>query len=300
MRAASPVTIRYARNQCGLFGLRGMQQLSSRLFESTRTLQELADRRFELYREWDVQKPSGGLRHIESPRPSLKRVQARIAQLLMRLEPPAFLYCPVKGRDFVQNALNHARANAIWCIDVKDYFASTTVANVHSFYADRMNCADDIAWLLTKLSTHNGHLPTGSPLSPILSYYANEPLWDEVRAIAASAECMPSLYMDDLTISGDDVPWNTVQSPVRKALNQSGFFGHKEVSAKGTPALVTGIMVGVGKATLPPKHFQKFRERMRVVSSADRNADEIDAATRSLTGMRELRRLVDRRRAVMT
>lgn len=288
----------YKIDQCGLYQVRGKRQLSDRLLTSFHSLQELANSRSSLYREWDVPKASGGTRFIESPLPQLKRVQARIATLLMRVEPPTFLYCPVKGRDFVMNALLHARARSIWCIDVKDYFRSTTVESVRRFYSDALGISDDLAWLLTKISTHNGHLPTGSPLSPILAYYSNEPMWNVIQNIVRAHSCHATLYMDDLTVSGTHLPWTSLCSPIRRTLNDHGFYGHKEKFAPNQPAIVTGIMVGIGRSVLPPAHYKRFRERL-VAAETSVDPEEAARAQRSANGMRELQRLVNKRRSSM-
>jgi hypothetical protein len=35
-----------------------------------------------------------------------------------------------------------------------------------------MKCRKDVASIITRLSTYQGRLPTGSPLSPIMAYFA--------------------------------------------------------------------------------------------------------------------------------
>ena len=56
------------------------------------------------YRQFEIEKKSGGKRPVEDPIAPLKRVQSRIAKMLARIEPPPFLFCPVKGRCYVSNA----------------------------------------------------------------------------------------------------------------------------------------------------------------------------------------------------
>src|SRR3546814_8681286 len=59
------------------------------------------------YRQFEIEKKGGGTRPVEDPVAPLKRVQGRIAKMLARIEPPAFLFCPVKGRGYVSNAARH-------------------------------------------------------------------------------------------------------------------------------------------------------------------------------------------------
>lgn len=47
------------------------------------------------------------MRDINAPIPPLKTTQARIADLLRRVAPPDYLFAPVEGRSYVDNASHH-------------------------------------------------------------------------------------------------------------------------------------------------------------------------------------------------
>lgn len=286
-------TDRYHVDQCALYKVRGLSRLAELLFTSVDRLEDFARRHSDMYSEWDIPSKPGKMRHIEHPAPPLKKIHARIETLLMRLEPPGYLFCPVKGRDFLMNALQHHGQRAVWRVDVKDYFASTRSANVLAFYRDRLNCAGDVATLLTKLSTFRGHLPTGSPLSPVLSFFANEPMWESIRATCDESGCSISLYMDDLTVSGEKVPW-PLRQHILRALNQNGFKGHKCQYAVARPALVTGLITGRARPTLPHSHFRKFRQTLALAEGMV-PPDELARMAASLNGMMRLRRLANAR-----
>lgn len=290
---ARKTTDRYKLDQCALYRTRGLRGLANLLFTGVDALEDLARRQSELYAEWDIETRPGKIRHIEHPARPLKEIQARIETLLMRLEPPLYLFCPVKGRDFLMNALRHQDRRAIWRVDVKDYFASTQSGNVLKFFRDRLGCAGDVATVLTKLTTYRGHLPTGSPLSPVLSFFANEPMWEEIRRECAEFNCEISLYMDDLTVSGHDVPWS-LRATILRILNRNGFKGHKAKFAVARPTLVTGLITGSVRPTLPHSHFKKFREQMKRVGKAE-TPEEHARLIASINGMMRLRHLAGAR-----
>jgi hypothetical protein len=60
-----------------------------------------------LYSEYDIPKKPNKKRRVEEPRGDLKKVQARIANLLARIQPADYLYCPAKRRCYVTNAARH-------------------------------------------------------------------------------------------------------------------------------------------------------------------------------------------------
>ena len=156
----------------------------------------------QLYTEFDIPKKNGSRRHVENPTRKLKQIQARIARLLSRIAPPDYLYCPVKGRSYVTNAAQHLGNRVVRCLDIKKYFPSTSSHRVRWFFRSVMQCENDLADTLTSLSTYRGHLPTGSPLSPILAYFAHHDIWEAVSQVARSNGLTLTIYIDDVTVSG--------------------------------------------------------------------------------------------------
>src|SRR3546814_18695653 len=69
-----------------------------------------------------------------------------------------------------------------------------------------MGCRADFAGILGDLCTFEGHLPTGSPLSPILAYYSYHDMWAELAAFCTANGYTLTVYVDDVTISGANVP----------------------------------------------------------------------------------------------
>src|SRR6185437_11122930 len=116
----------YPIDQSPLFKLKRRARLAQLLGIKDRELRWLVNNADALYREKDIAKKNGsGLRHIEDPQRLLKQVQSCLAQLLSRIEPPDFLFCPVKGRDYIQNAAQHRGSRVVRCLDIHKYFPNT-------------------------------------------------------------------------------------------------------------------------------------------------------------------------------
>lgn len=86
----------------------------------------------------------GNYRPIDIPVDPLKKLQTRIGNLLSRIEPPAFLFSPVKGVSYVDNAKRHVNSNAFWLLDIAEYFPSCTADRVAWFFSTVMKCAPDV------------------------------------------------------------------------------------------------------------------------------------------------------------
>src|ERR1700694_982276 len=125
----------YLLNQSPLFRLRSRTKLGKLLGVSAQELRHLSKHSKTLYREKDRPKRHGdGLRHIEDPKRGLKIVQATLAKLLSRIEPPNYLFCPVKGRDYIKNAAQHCGNRVVRCLDIRKFFPSTSARRVFWFF----------------------------------------------------------------------------------------------------------------------------------------------------------------------
>jgi hypothetical protein len=208
-------------------------------------------------------------RPIDIPIDPLKKLQARIANLLSRIAPPEFLCSPVKGVSYVDNAKRHINNNAFWLLDIADYFPSCSSNRVAWFFNTVMKCAPDVTAVLVSLVTENDSLPQGSPSSPILAYFSNKKMWDDVARAVASSGCTLSVYADDITLSGTMVPGALVWQ-VKQIIVKNGFKlkREKEVSLTGSPADITGVIVRDGTLKLPNRQLKKIAEIKKLHRSA--------------------------------
>ena len=257
------------KNQSLLYKVSSRKKLADILGMTRTDVDDLVKNKLH-YSEWDEPKRNGkGVRHIENPNPRLKAVQKRLNRLLAKIAVPSHLYCPVKGKSFAENASAHAGAQETKTIDVKDYFPSTLLSSVRRFWLEEMQCPLDIAETLTSMSCHNGHLPTGSPLSPILSFYANFNTWQAIANLCSAYGCKMTIYVDDLTLSGPRIPSSLIWK-VRLAIRRAGLRHHKEKHFKNGTAEITGLISKNGKVMLPNRTLKIMHElRLNVSSERD-------------------------------
>lgn len=114
--------------------------------------------------------------------------------------------------------------------------------------------------LLAKLLTVDGHLPTGSPVSPILSYFAHRPMFDEISDLAHNLELRFTVYVDDMCLSGD-LAIRSVLFRVRGIIAKHGLKSHKcRFFPEGVPRVVTGNALTLKGLRLPHKRHLKIKE----------------------------------------
>ncbi len=200
-------------------------------------------------------------RPIDIPDGGLKAIQSRIAKLLARVTPPDWLFSPVKGRSYVDNAARHRGARAFWLLDIADYFPSCTANNVAHLFRVSLECSPDVTAILVKLTTFNQCLPQGSPCSPILAYFSNVAMWQLIATIVSDARLVHSVYADDITISGHTVKKETVWL-IKKAVHKHGhrIKAEKELSIIDGPADITGVIVKGNRTMLPNRQLKRLFE----------------------------------------
>jgi len=261
----------YPLDQSPLFKLRRKRRLAELLGISLPELRKLT-KSDGLYREFSQKKADGGVRDIEAPARDLKVVQARLSRLLSRIAAPEYLYCPVKRRSYVTNAAKHRGQRVIRCLDVRKYFPSTSSRRVFWFFRQVLKCEDDVAATLTSLVTYRGHLPTGSPVSPILAYFAHLDVWEAISVICASHGYRLSVYVDDATISGAKLDPKVIWE-IKERIHASGLRYHKEKRFIGRAAEVTGVIIDGDKLVVPHRQHRKLFQTRSALRSAE-EADE--------------------------
>ncbi|MDJ0736953.1 MAG: reverse transcriptase family protein [Nostocaceae cyanobacterium] len=217
----------------------------------------------DLYLEWERRdSKSKKTRLVEEPKRILKCVQKRIEELLKRIKLPNYVHAPAKGRSYISNAKAHVNAVVVRSLDIEKYFPSTPARHVYCFFHKRMKCSPDVAGILTKLSTFKDHLPTGSPSSAILSYFSHIDMWEAINEIVERANCTLTVYMDDVTISGDCVPDNLIWQ-VKQQFHRYGLHSNrnKEKHYIGKKSYeVTGVVITDGELKSPNRQHYKMHE----------------------------------------
>jgi hypothetical protein len=302
--------IYYQLKDSPFYNLAAKARLAALLRVSPATLAELSSGKPMYVRCWKHKKLNQWLRNtpatdmadsyrpIDIPDPRLKSVQSRIATLLSRIQPPDFLFSPVKGRSYVENAARHIGSKAFWLLDVADYFPSCSANNVARFFHRDMRCSPDVTALLVKLVSLNGCLPQGAPCSPILAYYCNRPMWLAIEDSVKKGNCKLSLYADDLTISGDIVRKKMIWD-IKKIVHGSGlrFKSSKEHSLIHSPADITGVIVKAEGTHLPNRQFKKLVDLKRQRAVAQNPSDKAKLE-KQIAGRIAQRRQVESNRRV--
>lgn len=150
----------------------------------------------------EIEKSDGRKRFTFDAKPALKEIHRRIkSEILDRVTFPLYLTGSIKGRDYKTNAELHVGAAIVIAEDIGSFFPSTTTAHVHDVWRNFFGFSDEVARLLTALTTRNRELPQGAITSPHL---ANLVFWRDEPALHdrfAADGIVYSRFVDDVAAS---------------------------------------------------------------------------------------------------
>lgn len=255
---------RYPIHQSPLFRLRGKRQFERVLEVTWSAVDRLGST--DNYRVWQNVKG----REIQQPVGWLAQVHSRIGKLLARIDLPDYLYSQ-KGRSYADNARQHVGTTALVKTDIHRFYPSTTRQMVYRMFAIDFQCAEDVAHRLADICCYRqDHLPTGSPLSGRVAFFAAKHMFDDVLELATRAECRMTVYVDDVTISGPAAT-KKLLGQVRRAISRHGLRTKQRKSKTYAPfsaKQVTGAIVAGGELRLPNERHQKIWQAKRDLANA--------------------------------
>lgn len=240
------------------------RDLSSLLGESLKDLITLSTPSFKdqfVIRRTEVIGKKLKKRDLVYPVSRLRGVHERLKFHLNKIKQPSYLFSPRKNKSQRDNALVHLDQDQYLTIDLKQFYPSTTALMVQKWFELELGMYEDVARLLTKLSTIDDKVSFGSPLTPVLCSLVHRVMFDKIANICENNDLRCTLWVDDLTISGRFVPGVVLES-IRSIICNSGLQSHKiKYSTGNKPVFITGIGV-VGQKLITQKYLNiKIKEQ---------------------------------------
>ena len=194
-------------------------------------LSDLSNRRSLTYRTYKKLKRSSlpsnpKYRLIDNPSEEIKRVQRKINNIILKPEIeklPRYMHGAIPGRSSRTNAIPHLCKEAVFSIDLENFFPSVKPDRVYKMFREKFECSPEVAKILTRLTTRSHKLPQGSPTSPSICNLVLESLCDELYAICEEHECVFSQYVDDMFISGRRENIICAWKEARRAIETAGY-----------------------------------------------------------------------------
>jgi len=240
----------------------------------------------DYYRSFSISK-GDGTRTIYAPRVALKIIQKWFGE---HVSKSAELHDSVHGfvpdRSLISAADQHAPAEWVASIDVRDFFPSTPAKRVRSALSNLgypKRAVDTIVPLLT----YQGTLPQGSPASPVLANLCFSPADRKVEKVKKNLDATYTRYADDLVFSGtqsniEPMKIRTLQKVCTEEIESSTPY---EINEAKTSVAIRPERVTVHGLTVHsdhPKLPREYRNRIRMMRHMlEENPEDLDEDTRN-------------------
>ncbi|ERG68412.1 reverse transcriptase domain-containing protein [Exiguobacterium chiriqhucha] len=156
------------------------------------------------YREASIPKKDGGERKVYIPNNNLFILQQKLKYVLELIYSPHFTsHGFVNDRSIISNAERHVNKKFVINIDLKDFFPTIKYNRIVNMFVKVFRCSPNIANTLANIVTHHeGFLPQGSPISPLISNVIARTMDDQLFKLCKEIkEVQYTRYADDLTFS---------------------------------------------------------------------------------------------------
>ncbi len=269
-------------------------------------------------------------RLVEAPDSDLKKIQSKILKSLQKIDVPNYIFSGIKGKCYIDNAKTHANKNFLFKVDITKFFPNTDRNKIYNFYLKKLETSPDVANILTNLSTINldlkkqdnktmskvnefisekniksrNHLITGSPLSSIMSYFANVDMFENLFNLAKKHNITMTVYVDDVVFtSNTKIPY-FFRNKVISIIRQNGYdLSKKKCKWYNKPSYkkVTGVILDKkGNLQVPNKLMLKTHELINELKSGNKsNIDRLRGClivTSSINGkLKEYKRQIRRK-----
>lgn len=223
-------------------------------------------------------------RPIQTPIGRMKLLHKHIGSLLSKIEQPEYLHSK-KGFSHITNAKIHIGETPLIKTDIHKFYPSTSRLMVYLMFVREFKCAKDIAATLANICCYRQkHLPTGSNISGYIAFFATQPIFNEIDGLAKQHGCKFTLYVDDITISGENAT-KKLLSKVRLIILKGGYKTKNQKSMTFSaykPKKITGAIVSANKLAIPNKQLLKIYNKRKEILNASQT--ECEVLNRSLKG----------------
>lgn len=250
-----------------------------------------------------ISNKGGKKRLIEAASSKLKLIQTKILALLSNLDYPDYLFSGQKGMSFIDNAKQHLGKYYTYKIDISKFFPNTSRNKVYNFFRKNLNTSPDVATILTNCTTINlhdysavknyeeiknylketnikqiAHLATGAPTSMLLSFLANQSMFEELSSFCKQNNYIFTIYVDDVTISSHySIPYKNRNIIIRIVEKYGHFISKRKVKyySPNQNKKITGVIINKrGELCTPNKLLNKTH--VKILKYKNKDIDEYE------------------------
>lgn len=213
------------------------------------------------YTSFQLDKKSGGVRHINAPKGELKDIQKKLADSLWEYQKgiwqerkvnPQISHAFEKNKSIITNAKVHRNKRLVLNMDLENFFNSFHFGRIQGYFEKNreFQLPYEVSIVIAQLVCYKGCLPQGAPSSPIITNLICQIFDIRLLGIAKKYKLDYTRYADDLTFSTNDKSFLDMQLDFYKEISSeianAGFIINSKktrLQFKDSKQEVTGLIV---------------------------------------------------------
>lgn len=256
---------KYTQQLLSLPILENLDDLSQSLRLPKEVISKFSVNNDRYYHRIEMEKKSGGIRHIESPLKELKAIQRWVLRYILdKLSPSVYAKGFVRNKSILDNAKPHEGNQYVLNLDLQDFFTNIQASHIYTLFKN-IGYNNNIAFILTSFCTKGGYLPQGAPTSPALSNLVCLRLDHRISTYCKKRALTYTRYADDLCISGNKILiLQKASYLIKDIICDEGFTINVKKEKFLGPKVrreVTGLTV-TPKITISKKNYCLYRKRI--------------------------------------
>lgn len=227
----------------------------------------------------------GKERNLTLPVGKLRSIHERLKYHLNKIRQPSYLFSPRKGYSQRDNAEFHVGQIQFLSLDIKQFYPSTTSEHIFRWAHYVAGLKADVSGMLAHLVCIDGKMPFGSPVSPILMTLVHREMFDKIYKICCDNNLKMSLWVDDITISGQFVRGELVEQ-IRSIIRKCGFQTHKiKFRSSGRPIIITGVPIMNSRVRAPRSLHERIKSGYNELYRSQTDLERIQAIDNLLSAL---------------
>ncbi len=249
------------------------------------------------YRHFTKPKKDGTDRHLVEPNPLLRAIQLEILKSrLSEHQPHPAAMGFIKKKSIADHVWAHAGAEIIITADIQDFFPNTRTDRIEAWwygvYGD-----EEVARLMTLLTTYRGGLPQGASTSPMLSNLVNFEMDRQITKRVELSGGKYTRYGDDMVFSWHHRPPSDFERAIWGILRDAGYElnpqkGWHVYHRRDEPEITGAVLGKNGKVTVPEWVNERIRDLQKLAKT-----DEY--AQNRLLGYVGYKQMIEKHKAVL-
>lgn len=259
------------------------------------------------YRQFCIEKKSGGIREIFTPNKRLKEILKLLSFVLQCVfTSNGCSHGFIWNKSIVSNAKCHIGQNYVYNIDLESFFPSIFLPRIiNRLRYEPFNLNNDkikLSNLIANLCCTNGKngglafLPQGAPTSPVLSNIICERLDRKLKGLSKKFNIVYTRYADDITFSSKHNVYQSNSLFVRelnKIVVEQNFninSNKTRLQKRGYKQVVTGLIVNE-KINVPIKFIKETRTLIHLINRFGLNDAQIIYKGNSYNSRRHINKI---------